>query len=637
MNVRSLRLRLGLLFFAFSALVVAAVAMTYAVVAGQRHDALLINLAGRQRMLSQQMTWLALAAPDDPLLAANRRRFAETLTALEHGGSALAPSGQGVELPPPDDPAVRAALAEAREAWLRFDAELARVASGEADALLATASLVLLDALDRVVAQLAAQAEAKVQRLQIIQAGFLLVALLLLGIGYRVVQRRVVNPLAALGAAAARMAAGDLQTQAPTFVEDELHRLSTAFDALRAEVLTSQQQLEARVRQRTQELLTAFEFSQEIAAQLELERLLRSVTDRARALMAGDAAALCLLDRDAAVLQLAVGSGAGEANLQLHQPVNAALPRQVIGEGRTVVTETACASCGFLRSMPGGQCIATPLRAGEATLGALCVVRPAKVNFEPEEQAALALLANAAAVAIVNARLVEQGRAQAQQSAIQSERERLAAELHDNLAQTLSFLNLKTDQLENAIVHDAENEAVQLLAEMRGATLRAYSQVRAALAGLQAGPRATAALATDLHDCVVEMQALTGLTIELTIEDADALRLTPLAHQQALHIVREALTNAWRHAQVRQVSVRVQRIADAVHLTVRDEGCGFDPMAVDDSGHLGLTIMRARAERSGGALDVHAQPNAGTTIVATFPLHKERCDEPVALVAGRRP
>ncbi|MFN3333497.1 MAG: type IV pili methyl-accepting chemotaxis transducer N-terminal domain-containing protein, partial [Caldilinea sp.] len=83
MMIRSLRLRLSLLFLAFLLLVIAAVSVTYAAVASQRHDALLINLAGRQRMLSQQMTWLALAAPDDPLLAANRQRFAEMLIALE--------------------------------------------------------------------------------------------------------------------------------------------------------------------------------------------------------------------------------------------------------------------------------------------------------------------------------------------------------------------------------------------------------------------------------------------------------------------------------------------------------------------------------------------------------------------------
>ena len=67
MTIRSLHLRLSLIFLAFLLLVVAAVAVTSAVVSSQRHDALIINPARRQRMLSQQMTWLALAAPGEPL------------------------------------------------------------------------------------------------------------------------------------------------------------------------------------------------------------------------------------------------------------------------------------------------------------------------------------------------------------------------------------------------------------------------------------------------------------------------------------------------------------------------------------------------------------------------------------------
>lgn len=137
-----------------------------------------------------------------------------------------------------------------------------------------SASLLLLDALDTVMARLADQAEVKVQRLQIIQVGFLISALLLLWLGYRVTQHHVVDPLTVLGAAATEMANGDLQTRVPSFVDEELNRLAAAFDAMRAEVLASQQQLEARIHQRTQELITAFEFSQEITAQLELSQLL---------------------------------------------------------------------------------------------------------------------------------------------------------------------------------------------------------------------------------------------------------------------------------------------------------------------------------------------------------------------------
>ncbi|MFN3332328.1 MAG: sensor histidine kinase, partial [Caldilinea sp.] len=219
-------------------------------------------------------------------------------------------------------------------------------------------------------------------------------------------------------------------------------------------------------------------------------------------------------------------------------------------------------------------------------------------------------------------------------SATQAERERLAAELHDNLAQTLSFLNFKTDRLEAAIgVGDAQS-AAQVLAEMRGATTRAYAQVRAALTGLHTAPATQTALANDLRACIAEVQAATGMTIALTIDHPDALTVTPLARQQALHIVREALTNVWRHAGARQVIVCAERNGEAVRIIVHDDGRGFDPTDVDASAHMGLAIMRARAERSGGALSVQSQPGAGATIVATFPVVKERSNEPLATVAG---
>ena len=127
---------------------------------------------------------------------------------------------------------------------------------------------------------------------------------------------------------------------------------------------------------------------------------------------------------------------------------------------------------------------------------------------------------------------------------------------------------------------------------------------------------------------------MTEMSVELTMDHPNDLVVSSLARQQALHIVREALTNAWRHAAAQRVTVHVERAGESVCITVRDDGRGFEPSAVDASAHLGLTIMRARAERSGGALRVETQPGAGTTIVATFPLAKEQQHEPLAPAAG---
>lgn len=629
--VHSLRLRLSLLFVAFLALVTASVTVTFVTLERQRHDALLINLAGRQRMLSQRMTWLALAAPESAALQADRARFQQTLTALRFGGPALDPTGRPVTLPAPTDPALERVMDEAATAWERFQIALNRLTAAprrdapaaEDVAALTAASSALLDSLDRSVAVLTALAEAKVQRLRLIQAGFWGMALGLLVVGYYLTRSHLLRPLARLERSAQQMAAGNLETPVPTvFVLHELRQLGATLETMRRQVLAGRHELEERVRHRTRELTTAFEFTQEIVGQLELEQLLDSVTQRSRALLAGSAAALCLLDEEARVLRLAAGSGEGQADRSLRQPVDGPLAGQVIGQGRVVVTETACASCGFLRSIkPGSHCIATPLRAGNATLGALCVVRPQVAQFEPEEEAALSLLANTAAVAILNARLVEEGRRQAELAAARAERERLARNLHDNLAQTLSFLNLRADRLEELIAAGAVEEAAAVLGEMRMATARAYDQVRDALTGLRAAPLNGQALLDSLRGCVAEMRSLTGLAIELICEGVgDGLPLSPVAQQQALHIVREALTNAWRHAHARSVRVTVRRTPTMVTFTVADDGCGFDPAAVDETTHLGLTIMQARAERSGGRLVVDTAPGAGTRVIATFPV-----------------
>ncbi len=98
--------------------------------------------------------------------------------------------------------------------------------------------------------------------------------------------------------------------------------------------------------------------------------------------------------------------------------------------------------------------------------------------------------------------------------------------------------------------------------------------------------------------------------------------LPPMAELQFLRVVQESLTNVRKHARASHVWITAARDAEgALHLTIRDNGIGFDPDHVPRGGrqHFGLLIMRERVESFGGVLTIAAAPGAGTTITATLP------------------
>jgi two-component system nitrate/nitrite sensor histidine kinase NarX len=613
---RSVRAQFVAVFLGFLLLVASSATATILTVRAQADDARVINLAGRQRMLTQKITWLALVEPDNPDLAASIRLFEETLHALRDGGTVLDAAGQPVTIPPAPDAALRSQLDDVARDWATFRSHLQPV---DAQALQAQSPRILAH-FDGVVDQFEERAEAKVARLQLIQLIFVVAALGLLVWGYFVTQRRLVEPLAALGTAARRMAAGNLADPVPPPAEDELGELGQAFDRMRIEVAAARDQLETRVTQRTRELAAAFEFSQEIVVQSEVEHLLCSVVDRARALAQAQAATLHLLDEDEKALVFVASSEEGAA-VALDQPAECDLACRAVEAGRVLVTQPACAACRFVLAHPPGICAIVPLRVGETTLGALCVVRGENNPFEPDTTRALTLLANSAATAIANARLVEAGRQRAEEAATLAERERLRAELHDDLAQTLGFLNLETDRVREAVAAGRGNEAGREMERIKAAIHTAYEQVRAALTGLGEPAPAAGDLSQKLSACLDEFRRASGISAELVGADPAGLMLSAAAQRQVVRMVREALTNVRRHAQAERVWVRVEQGHGEVSFTVEDDGGGFDPSDVRGEHHLGLTIMRIRAERSGGQVTVDSAPGAGTRVIIRFPLN----------------
>lgn len=617
--------RINLIFLTFSLLVVLSVGATFWGIQTQRTDALIINLAGRQRMLTQKITWLALAQPGSPELSASVRLFEETLNALRYGGPAafgvaadLSAPGEvsTVVLPNAPDSTLAAELDEATRLWDDFRHHLEPL---DIQALQA-ASPSLLAHLDRIVSQYEERAEAKLGRVNLIQGISLLAGLALLMWGYLLTRKRIFAPLVQLGAAARRMEAGQLAEPVPPIGDDELGKLVHAFESMRAEVASVHEHLESRVAQRTRELAAAFELSQEIVAQLELDRLLRSVTERARLLTHARAAALCLLNQDGSMLVLEASSPEDEAHINLQQSLQREPARCVVCTGEPVVAQAECLPCAFLHSQAPGQSAVAPLRAGETTIGALCVVRDSGQAFDRDETRALTLLSNSAAIAITNARLVETGRSQAEQAAKLSERERLAEELHDNLAQTLSFLNVQTDRVAGMMKTGDVDEGLSQLERMKEAIGGAYLQVRAALVGLSEPLPNADDFAHKLSENLDEIRHATGLHVALEVADASALELPRMAQAQAIRIMREALANASKHSQAQNVRVCIERMNGQSRFIIEDDGRGFDPQDVQGNSHLGLRLMRARAERSGGTLEVESAPGKGTRVVVCFPI-----------------
>jgi two-component system nitrate/nitrite sensor histidine kinase NarX len=317
---------------------------------------------------------------------------------------------------------------------------------------------------------------------------------------------------------------------------------------------------------------------------------------------------------------------------RFQRPARKKLVIEALGRSSTPDSLNICSQCDAADKDEDGHRIHAELRTGDRVFGTLCASRPNEQPFDPDEEQALKLLANSVAIAIANASLLQSERLYSAQITAMMERERLAANLHDDLAQTLSFLSLKAGELEEDIATRRTTEATRELGVMQEALRRAYAQVRAALIDLRrldpgsgdpvARTVSANLLSEQLADALASFRDASGLNTALIVTHPEALELPAAVKTQVLYVVREALANVRRHAGAQQVLVRVECAdgGERARFIIEDDGRGFDPTTVRGEHHLGLTIMRERAERSGGHLVIDSEPGAGTRLTAEFPL-----------------
>lgn len=256
------------------------------------------------------------------------------------------------------------------------------------------------------------------------------------------------------------------------------------------------------------------------------------------------------------------------------------------------------------------------LHGPDRPYGQIWVAPQTGARLGVQEEAFLSTLAELAVVALRHARLLDNERG----AAIVAERDRIAREMHDSLAQVLGATHLRLrglaarpDLADHPDVRDEVEDVATTCHE-------AYADVREAILGLRASTRADGTFLDSLDAYVQQFSRQSRIPTRLEA-DTHELAFVPQCEVQVLRVVQEALTNVRKHSGASRAVVRVRGIRRATVLEVEDDGRGFDPEALPDRGQegFGMASMRERAALVDGRLSVDSRPGEGTRVAVTIP------------------
>jgi signal transduction histidine kinase len=199
------------------------------------------------------------------------------------------------------------------------------------------------------------------------------------------------------------------------------------------------------------------------------------------------------------------------------------------------------------------------------------------------------------------------------------ERLAVAAGIHDEVLPPLTKVHLMGQVLRQDLASgrllDLEVDLPDLLRATEAASL-AFRDLIKDLRESTVGP---GGLVHTLELLVRSLSSKSEIRFQL---EAEPVPGTPLTHLLIYQVAREALANVVRHSNARVARISLQDVGDYVRLIVDDDGTGFEPLAVDDSSHFGLQLMRERVELAGGTFHLEASPLRGTCVTVTVPVER---------------
>jgi signal transduction histidine kinase/DNA-binding NarL/FixJ family response regulator len=365
---------------------------------------------------------------------------------------------------------------------------------------------------------------------------------------------------------------------------------------------------------------------EDLAGELSLRPLLERILKRSTELLGCDAGSICLVDEDAGVYRKEADIGVACQSGRIF-PLNEGVTGAVFAaRGLVIFDEYAQVPGGHVRledraSLKG--VIGVPIWWRDHIIGS-CVIfsRDPKRTFSAQDAELLELFAKHAAIAITNARLHEAAEANARAEAVTAERNRMAREVHDTVAQGLVSIMLQLRSADRALTDGRHEEARAALEEARGAAEDAFEETRRSVLGLAPSPLEGRSLEEALA-LELEWANQAGSADVRLVTAGTPVALPPDLAHMLFRVAQEALTNALRHAQARSVRVGVVYTPDDITLLVQDDGAGFDPSRMEQDGPvhgLGVRGMAERARLLGGTLELDSTPGWGTRVRVSIPL-----------------
>lgn len=562
-----------------------------------------VNVSGSLRMLSNQILSEVLQPEKRSRALETIKVFEQRLLRLERFVVAKSPEGSTSVI------AVHGVL----QRWARQIRDLQmNAAAGDPSALRQVANEIpdFVEQIDKVVYLIEAELEGKARLLRIIQLGLLGLIVLISLITIRLLHRQLVLPLAHLLEAAKTVSQGSFSTRVQHVGNDELGQLGRAFNTMVAEIASMYGNLEEKVKEKTLELTRTnqslellYHISQQLSASdLTIDTLQDILREVERELDIGHSM-ICISENGQLPAHKVTSDLTSE---ELHVLCDATDCNQCFSHATHSLEQQA-----GMHAM-----VAVPIGDGDRVRGILPVLLKKDEALTRDKARIIETVGHHVSNALLNMRRVEEKH----RLAVLEERSVIARELHDSIAQSLSYLKIQVTRLEKCL--DQGCDASEIASELKQGLAGAYRELRELIVTfrLRIDERG---FNVALQETVAEFSDKLGFPVQLR----NSLSGIVLSGNEELHvirIIREALSNIERHAGAGSASVDIAIDAfQAVTVRIRDDGKGFDTRRTP-ANHFGVNIMHDRAQILDGHLEVASSPGQGTLVTLQFLPHKVR-------------